>query len=30
MNDLRKQIRQNIPAVRMEFIQVLQDMIGDM
>jgi CzcA family heavy metal efflux pump len=30
MDDLRDQISKNIPGVRTEFIQVLQDMIGDM
>ncbi len=30
MNDLRDQILKTIPGVRVEFIQVLQDMIGDM
>jgi CzcA family heavy metal efflux pump len=30
MDDLRDQINKNIPGVRAEFIQVLQDMIGDM
>jgi CzcA family heavy metal efflux pump len=30
MDDLRQKILQNIPGVRVEFTQVLQDMIGDM
>jgi len=30
MDDLRDKILQNVPGVRVEFIQVLQDMIGDM
>ncbi len=30
MSDLRDQILKTIPGVRVEFIQVLQDMIGDM
>ena len=30
MNDLRQRILSNIPGVRVEFIQLLQDMIGDM
>ncbi len=30
MDDLRQRILKNIPGVRVEFIQVLQDMIGDM
>ena len=30
MEDLRERIAKNVPEVRVEFIQVLQDMIGDM
>ena len=30
MNDLRDKILKTIPGVRVEFIQILQDMIGDM
>ncbi len=30
MADLRAQIRQNIPGIQAEFVQVLQDMIGDL
>jgi len=30
MDDLRQRILSNIPGVRVEFIQLLQDMIGDM
>ncbi len=30
MNDLRDQIHKNIPGVQTEFIQILQDMIGDL
>jgi CzcA family heavy metal efflux pump len=30
MDDLRQRILTNVPAVRIEFLQVLQDMIGDM
>ena len=30
MNELRRKILANIPGVRVEFTQVLQDMIGDM
>jgi CzcA family heavy metal efflux pump len=30
MDDLRQKILKNIPGVRVEFIQLLQDMIGDM
>ena len=30
MNDLRQQIAQNIPAVDVEFTQILQDMLGDL
>ncbi|HJY88233.1 MAG TPA: efflux RND transporter permease subunit [Candidatus Acidoferrales bacterium] len=30
INDLRAQILENVPGVRVEFVQILQDMIGDM
>ncbi len=30
INDLRAQILQNVPGVRVEFVQILQDMIGDL
>ena len=30
ISDLRGQINQNIPAVKVEFVQILQDMIGDL
>ena len=30
ISDLRAQINQNIPAVKVEFVQILQDMIGDL
>ncbi|MBZ5544017.1 MAG: efflux RND transporter permease subunit [Acidobacteriia bacterium] len=30
MDDLRQRILTNVPGVRIEFVQVLQDMIGDM
>jgi len=30
ISDLRAQIQQNVPGVRVEFVQILQDMIGDL
>jgi len=30
ISDLRGQIRQNVPGIQVEFVQVLQDMIGDL
>jgi len=30
ISDLRAQIQQNVPGVRVEFVQILQDIIGDM
>src|SRR3989449_5740170 len=30
MDDLREQIQKTVPGVRVEFVQLLQDMIGDM
>jgi len=30
MDDLRQKIAQNVPGIQAEFVQVLQDMIGDM
>jgi multidrug efflux pump subunit AcrB len=30
MNDLREQVARNIPGIQIEFVQLLQDMIGDL
>ena len=30
MNDLREQVTRNIPGIQIEFVQLLQDMIGDL
>ncbi|MGB0035656.1 MAG: efflux RND transporter permease subunit [Candidatus Acidiferrales bacterium] len=30
MDDLREQIRENVPGIAVEFVQILQDMIGDL